>query len=56
MMATIAGPYLNWLEGRTHNPSVLGSSPSGPTETSAMAENALIFWIRPAPRYALETE
>ncbi len=26
-----SGPIAQWLEQRTHNPLVLGSSPSGPT-------------------------
>ena len=35
------GPIAQWLEQRTHNPLVLGSSPSGPTNFLADVERKL---------------
>ncbi len=59
-----SGPIAQWLEQRTHNPLVLGSSPSGPTKSILIPisfGDSHIMWpiwpryvrTRVWPRYAL---
>ena len=43
------GPIAQWLEQRTHNPLVLGSSPSGPTSSPQAKPNALRTANIPTP-------